>query len=73
MKTNQPEPCPGPEPCGHTDEEHEAFDTGLAAGNRGDSDEAVPAYEDPLLRLAWLTGWDVGHADYAYGGQYENQ
>lgn|GEM_PF-6872182 len=45
--------------CGHTQAEHDAFDAGLLAGERGDPAEDCPHTESGL-RLAWLTGHDVG-------------
>lgn len=48
--------------CGHTPEEHDAFDTGLIAGERGEAEdgEAACPHTDSPLRLAWLTGFEVG-------------
>ncbi|MGB8510226.1 MAG: hypothetical protein WCD76_17740, partial [Pyrinomonadaceae bacterium] len=47
----------GPD-CGHSDEEHWAFDGGLAAGERGEGEETCTL--DGLEREAWLYGHSVG-------------
>ena len=52
-----PVACPGG--CTHTDDEHRAFDEGLAAGEAGIEFQACP-YEDFGLREDWLTGHSVG-------------
>jgi hypothetical protein len=49
--------CGGP--CEHTDEEHEAFDAGVLAGEQGYGGDGCP-HEDAGLRHAWLTGHSVG-------------
>lgn len=56
MKT---EPCDGPEPCGHTDEEHFAFDDGVVAGEKGFDMDSCP-FKPSSLAEAWLTGHSVG-------------
>jgi hypothetical protein len=48
-----------PDNCDHTIAEHEAFDAGVDAGERGEDEEAGP--RGPIsLRNAWLTGHSVG-------------
>lgn len=46
--------------CGHTREEHEAFDDGLACGQQYDEDECSNPYSDHALNLAWASGYSVG-------------
>ena len=58
--TSRPEPCPGG--CDHADEEHRAFDAGLAAGEAGKKAEECP-YEDDSLAEDWLIGHSVGEAN----------
>lgn len=55
--TSRPEPCPGG--CDHADEEHIAFDAGLAAGEAGKTANECP-YDDASLAEAWLSGHSVG-------------
>jgi ribosome modulation factor len=49
--------------CVHTDEEHDAFDSGIEAGFAGCSQEDCP-YKDPNVRVAWLAGFSVVYASY---------
>ncbi len=56
-------PCPGVDPCEHTDAEHNAFDQGAEHGWAGLSDEACP-FLDGGFREAWLSGHSVGFLDY---------
>jgi ribosome modulation factor len=55
--TSRPEACPGG--CDHTDDEHIAFESGIAAGEAGKQAEDCP-YEDFELGEAWLSGHSVG-------------
>jgi hypothetical protein len=48
-----------PDNCDHTIAEHEAFDAGVIAGERGEDEEAAPRGPNSL-REAWLTGYSVG-------------
>jgi ribosome modulation factor len=48
-----------PPDCGHTDQEHKAFDSGLRAGEQGQAAAPVP-YRRMELVEAWLTGHSVG-------------
>jgi ribosome modulation factor len=48
-----------PPDCGHTVQEHTAFDHGLRDGEEGQADSANP-YRAQDLREAWLTGHGVG-------------
>lgn len=59
-----PQPCPGVEPCDHSAREHLAFDSGLRAGEAGRVEGSCPSFGgDFNLRLAWLTGRDVGFSN----------
>lgn len=55
------DPCPGG--CDHSEAEHYAFDSGCAAGERGEDDEVCP-YEGGGLREAWLSGHSVGAMNF---------
>ena len=55
-----PAACPGG--CDHTDEEHRAFDGGVAAGEAGKEAEDCPC-DDFSLSQDWLTGHSVGVAN----------
>lgn len=44
--------------CGHTEDEHIAFDLGVTDGEMGF--EADPPFDDPELRGAWFSGHSVG-------------
>ena len=57
-KKNKFKSCPGPEPCGHSQAEHDAFDGGLRAGEHGAAETACTFRGN--LREAWLTGHSVG-------------
>jgi len=50
--------CPGG--CDHAAVEHEAFDSGVAQGERGANESSQPPYRAPALREAWRTGVAVG-------------
>ena len=52
--------CPGPEQCDHTVAEHEAFDTGVSAGELGIDEEDYPLWWPPELVQTWLAGHSVG-------------
>lgn len=53
------EPCPNG--CNHTDEEHDAFDSGVFAGEQDTDDHQTECpHQDASLREAWLTGYSVG-------------
>lgn len=57
-----PAPCSAPacKPgCGHTVQEHTAFDHGLRDGEEGQADSENP-YRAHDLREAWATGHSVG-------------
>ncbi len=58
--TSRPEPCPGG--CDHTDEEHRAFDAGLAAGEAGKTAKECP-YDGDSLAEDWLMAHSVGEAN----------
>ena len=45
--------------CGHSTEEHDAFDAGLVAGEKGYDEDACP-HDSGSLRLAWQSGYDAG-------------
>lgn len=51
-------PCPGPDQCGHSDAEHEAFDAGMLAGERG-IDPSENPYSHDELSETWLIGHSV--------------
>lgn len=52
-------PCPGG--CDHSDIEHQAFDAGVAAGERGEDDLPAEYRDDEsILSEAWFTGNSVG-------------
>ncbi len=48
-----------PPDCGHTEQEHIAFDLGVYDGERGDTVPPVE-FDSGLLREAWMTGFSVG-------------
>lgn len=52
------EPCPSE--CGHTDEQHNAFDSGVVAGKEGKGWQACPFPESSGLYHDWQTGHSVG-------------
>jgi len=53
-----------PPDCGHTQEEHAAFDVGVYDGEHGTTIPPVECCEDTdhsrTLREAWMTGYSVG-------------
>jgi hypothetical protein len=53
-------PCPGPDPCTHSDEEHEAFDAGLEAGLAGAHESGPSPYEGTPYDEDWRTGCALG-------------
>jgi ribosome modulation factor len=56
MSEQKTKECPGG--CTHSDEQHKAFDEGLAAGEEGLSEDDCP-YSDLYLREDWKTGFSV--------------
>lgn len=59
LKKDSRQPCPGG--CEHSVAEHEAFDTGLAAGERGEHELPDEYHDDAMiLSEAWLSGNSVG-------------
>lgn len=57
MNANRPKCQAG---CGHTQQEHNAFDDGMACGEQYSPGEVTNPYRDPKLRLAWDSGYSVG-------------
>ena len=53
-----------PAECGHTNEQHAAFDVGVYDGEHGTTIPPVECCEDTdqsrALREAWMTGYSVG-------------
>lgn len=52
-----------PADCGHTDEEHIAFDVGVMDGRLEREDPSVDLGDDWLLRDAWEAGYSTGKLD----------
>jgi len=64
LKAKQkPDPCPGDQPCGHSDAEHKAFDLGLRAAEAGFKYESMPKHYDDDLLEAWANGFGVGQSN----------
>jgi hypothetical protein len=61
LRTADPRPTCPPN-CGHTQAEHDAFDSGLQVGNEG----LIPSnpYDTPSLREAWESGYSVGQINH---------
>lgn len=56
----EPKPAPCPGGCSHSDEEHYAFDAGVAASRLHTQEDAPePPYADFVLREIWRIGYSV--------------
>lgn len=57
--SNERPPLSGCQPdCGHTDEEHKAFDAGYYAGLEGDGENPYLKVSSELAEV-WEIGWSV--------------